>query len=491
MRIVLRSAHLLTLIGLAAALATAPAFAQFGGGGGGLGGGGLGGGGGGLGGGLGGGGGGGGLGGGASGVVVNASGVVSRHIVPDPDGQLSRQRIAQSVSLLEADLKQPSELRKVSLTRLEAALAKKLAQGGEPTEAMKALAGLTKINYVFCYPDTGDIVLAGPAEPWAADLAGRVRGVASGRPVLELQDLVTALRAFPPAAAGNEPLIYCSIDPTQEGLSRMQQWLRRFGRIDPRGNTQFIVKSLQDSLGMQVVTVGGVPASTHFAQVLVEADYRMKLIGIGLERPPVRLTSYVDRANPAQVSRNALQRWYFVPDYECLRTSDDGLAVEIVGDGVKLIGEDEFVGQDGTRKSVGRSNNASSGFVKAFTKVYPKLAERSPVYAQLRNCIDLAVTAACIQQQDFYGLTGWQMPVLGDESAFAVETFNAPQQVATAVNAISKGNTLMTPIGGGVEIRPTWALKSGNVLEDSRGMVHAKRDQLAAPQLDEGQWWWD
>ena len=38
---------------------------------------------------------------------------------------------------------------------------------------------------------------------------------------------------------------------------------------------------------------------THFAQVLVEADYRMKLIGIGLEQPPVRMVSYVDRANPA------------------------------------------------------------------------------------------------------------------------------------------------------------------------------------------------
>jgi len=55
---------------------------------------------------------------------------------------------------------------------------------------------------------------------------------------------------------------------------------------------------------------------THFAAVLVEADYRMKLIGIGLERPPVRLVSYVDRASPSQISRNALVRWFFTPDYE-------------------------------------------------------------------------------------------------------------------------------------------------------------------------------
>ena len=68
----------------------------------------------------------------------------------------------------------------------------------------------------------------------------------------------------------------------------MQQFLHEFGsRIgNPATNPdqeQFIVEQLRDSLGMQVITVGGVSAKTHFAQVMVEADYRMKLIGIGLE----------------------------------------------------------------------------------------------------------------------------------------------------------------------------------------------------------------
>ena len=48
--------------------------------------------------------------------------------------------------------------------------------------------------------------------------------------------------------------------------------------------------------GCKKVRVDGVPPDTHFAQVMVEADYRMKLIGIGLEVPPVKIMSYVDRA---------------------------------------------------------------------------------------------------------------------------------------------------------------------------------------------------
>ena len=116
---------------------------------------------------------------------------------------------------------------------------------------------------------------------------------------------------------------------------------------------------MQQQLGPQEITVSGIPVTTHFAQVLVEADYRMKLIGIGLEQPPVRLKSYVDRANPSAVARNAMQRWYFVPDYERLRVSEDSLAMEILGASVKLIGEDELIQQNGARKGVARGNRAS------------------------------------------------------------------------------------------------------------------------------------
>ena len=225
---------------------------------------------------------------------------------------------------------------------------------------------------------------------------------------------------------------------------------------------------------------------------MVEADYRMKLIGIGLEIPPVRLTSYVDRANPHQVASNALQRWYFVPNYQCVRVSEDSLAMQLEGEGVKLVGEDEVVAKDGKRgRSGGRANQASDSFVKAFTKVYPKLAEAAPVYAQLRNCIDMAVAAAFIQHQDYYDLTNWKPEALSDEASFAVETLNPPQQVETAVNALWRGNTLVTPIGGGVQMRPTEALDPNNMLEDEGAKVKGARSAIDLSTLKADQWWWD
>ncbi len=429
-----------------------------------------------------------------AGVVVDASGVLTMHKVTDHGGVLSRRRIAEARAALDADVARSSALRKISLNRLEEAVRRLLERGEDPTEEMRHLAGLTRVQYVFFYPDTHDIVIAGPAEGWAKDPAGRVRGIESGRPVIELADLVVALRAFPPQ--GRETtVISCSIDPTKEGLANMQQFVRTIpGRIAGRPTpavVRHIADGLRRSLGMQVVSITGVPSDTHFSQVLVEADYRMKLIGIGLERTSVRLKSYVDLTTPSAVAANALQRWYFVPNYECVRQSEDGLAMELVGEGVKLVGADEVVGADGTRIKAGRVDAAGKRFVQGFTAKYPELAKAVPVYAQLRNCIDLVVAAAYIQKQDYFGQAGWTMEVFGDEKAYAVQNVHAPKHVESVVATILKGNRLMTPIGGGVNIQARQALYPENVLPDEQGAVKAARTAITLDHLERDQWWWD
>ena len=243
---------------------------------------------------------------------------------------------------------------------------------------------------------------------------------------------------------------------------------------------------------MEKITIKGVPASTHFAQVLVEADYRMKLIGIGVEHPQVKqFISWIDRVHPSAVSKNALQRWFFVPDYECVRVTEDDLAMEMVGNGVKLVGADEVVMADGTRTDSKFVDAAGKAFTENFTRKYPELAAVIPVYAQLRNCIDLAVAAAYIQQRDYYGKAGWKLPVFGSESDYPIQTLSAPQEVETVVAAVWRGNTLMTPIGGGVNIQARKALAPANVQHDEDGKVGAVHDKLDLSKLAPDQWWWD
>ncbi len=421
-----------------------------------------------------------------AGIEIDPNGVLG---LRQNDRQVTAQRAMAARRTLPAKLAQRSAMRKVSLTRLEQAVAAELAEGKQPTNAMKALAGLTKIEYVLFYPESNEIVIAGPAEGFVEDATGRVVGIDTGKPTLLLDDIVVALRAFPPAGKSSN-VISVSIDPTQEGLKRMQDVLRQLaGNFQGAEQVPYIANALRESLGLQTVSIRGISPNTHFAHVLTEADYRMKLIGIGLEQPTVPLVTYVSRIGFGG-SNNALIRWYFVPNYEALAVSEDGLAMKLVGQGVKLIGEDELVRADGSRTASGSSNAASKAFTTDFTKKYEQIANSNPIYAQLRNLIDMSIVAAYIQDRHFYDQMNWDLGVLGDESKYSVENLAAPKQVQTAVNAIMKGSKLITPIGGGVAIEARKALNDNNIRQDD-GTAVKTRSQISLKDIPASQWWWD
>jgi hypothetical protein len=158
---------------------------------------------------------------------------------------------------------------------------------------------------------------------------------------------------------------------------------------------------------------------------------------------------------------------------------------------VQLLAEDKLVGADGRLAAAGAApNRASDLFTTSFTRHYPEIAARSPVYAQLRSVIDLLIAAAFARREDFYGRTGWTMETFGDESRYPVRTHPAPQRVACVVNSVWKGNRLLTPAGGGVSIRADEALQPSLWLADDDGQL-ASRRRDASEHPDGDLWWWD
>jgi hypothetical protein len=240
---------------------------------------------------------------------------------------------------------------------------------------------------------------------------------------------------------------------------------------------------------MQTVTVRGMPANTHFAHVLVEADYRMKLYGLGLNRVP-GLVSYVDKIKTG--SKNALVRWFFAPQYESLLVSENELAVSLVGGTVELMTEEESVDQFGNRGEARKAaNKASLAFCESFTKNYSKVASFDPVFGELQNCMDLAVLAAFMQNKDYYGVSGLVLDVLGDEDKVSIRTRNAVKHVESVVTAVFRNNQLITPVSGGVVVRPLDEVQSETVSVDTTGKTDKLRDQIKLSNLSDNQWWWD
>ena len=423
------------------------------------------------------------------GVAIDADGVLSLASFADPGSRLRAERIAAAKASLPADLSKAAKLRKISLRRLEASV----AAGGPPEEIESHLAGMTRVQFVFGYEadgdEPGDIVLAGPAEPWIRDPSGRAVGIFSGRPTLLLEDLAVSLRAFPPGKR-DRPFLGCTIDPTADGLASLMEYQRTIPRAIPQARRDAaaatIAERVRDSLGLADIRVFGVSPRTHFAQVLVEADYRMKRIAIGIEPPPIKMTTFLSALDSPREA--TLQRWWFTPADDGIRIADGHLAMELIGQGVKLQAEDIRIGPDGVRAAAEKPGKASQLFCSAFTKKYPDIAAASPVYAQLRNMMDLAVCAAFLRRHDLYARAGWTADVLRDEARLRCEILPAPKQVACVVNWQWKGSRLLTPAGGGVSIDAEAAIDTHRELGDDNGQLSQQRG-ATRPVGD--RWWWD
>ena len=425
------------------------------------------------------------------GVAVDADGLLAVKTAEDPDGRLHAARLAAAKAIMPANLLKPVKLRKVSLVRLERALRDCIAAGQPPDDTMLHLAGLERLEAVFCYPESGDLVIAGPAAGWVDDPTGRAVSIATGRPVLQLADLAVALRTYRPGGPKGV-FVGCTIDPPAAGLARLQQFQRTIPHSVPDDQraavAQRIAAGIEESLGLAEIRIFGIPAGTHLAAVLVEADYRMKRIGIGLETPPVAITTFLDALGSGR-SQN-LQRWWFTPRYDCVQVTDDALGMAMLGESVQLNGEDKVIGPGGKLLGGTPPSKASERFCGSFTRKYPELAARSPVFAQLRQSIDLLVAAAFIRQQDYYGRLNWNLGALGDEAQLPTEVQDVPRKVACVANAQWQGARLQTPAGGGVSIVADEALAPARLRHDKDGKLNQRRRDLEKKPAA-ATWWWD
>ncbi len=404
------------------------------------------------------------------GVMVAADGMISNATVTER-GKI-RQAALDAMAEVPADLTGKCEMRKVSLKRLDAALRECAATGTAIPDAVQCLAGLQQIKYVLAYPEQNDVVLVGPAEGWKIAADGTVIGETTGKPVLLLDDLLVALRAV---SSPNPMVISCSIDPSEAGRQRLQRMKNRSS--DPRQ----AAAALENALGPQVISVDGIPADSHFANVLVAADYRMKQIGMGLSPSPVSgLPSFIEMMRTARRGGNAMPRWWLEPDYGTILSDEDGLAWEITEAGVKTMTENDLFNADGSREQTGKSDPVSRKWAENMTARYADLSIAEPVFGQLQGCMDLAVAATLIVRKDLLNKAQCQLPMLAKDHATAA--LAAPRFVASKASVARKSRGWVIACGG-VQLNP-WAIIDRTETKTELAQLRAE-NSLAA----NSSWW--
>ena len=421
------------------------------------------------------------------GVSVDAQGVLTSKAFPG-GRDLILQRVAAANANLGGDLVKPSKLRYVSLKRLDAAIQARTAAGEQPTAAMMQLAGLIRVEYVFAFPDEKDIVIAGPAEGWIQSPAGHIVGIQSGLPTLHLEDLTTALHVFTADRPANQ-WVGCSIGPGPGAMQKLQAFNRTIPRTIRQGeeeaHAQRILQGTIESLGMASVVTFGIDSDTHIGKRMIEADYRMKAIGIGAEPAPIKMKTFYSQIKAPP--KSIMQRWWLVPDYERIGISADRLSAKLVGAGVKLLTENyQRDGKGGMKKSNQKPSAASRAYSESFTRNFEKIAQMSSSFGQLRNGIDLLVVAAFLRSEKLYEKTGFDPKWIHNEKIdyqMGARIKNAPCLIHSKWN----GRRFFTLAGGGVSIVPGDSLKKEN-LQKIPPADFINNEPLAK---DVESWWWD
>jgi hypothetical protein len=381
------------------------------------------------------------------GVLINAEGVVGEPTVKEME--LVRKSALESYKEPAADLKQPVELRMFSLRSAEEAINRaNVDLAYELPDEIKFMAGLQRIQYIFVYPDQNDIVLAGPGEGWKIDAMGNHVGITTGRPVLRIEDFVLAMRTVENARQGG---ISVSIDPTAEGRKRLDDVNKSLGAVNAR-QIPSLLEAFEKAMGPQVVSIRGIPESSRFARTLVASDYKMKRIAMALQKSPVSgLPSYVSMLSTQP--QNMMPRWWMACSYEPIAKSADGLAWEIRGPGVKVMTEDELIGEDGSVTGTGKANPTAQKWADLMTDKYDELSAKEPIFGELRNLMDMSVVAALIAKEDLLAKANCELPTIADAgSKLGVTSWIAPRFVDTQCSAQHKGKKFIITASGGVEI---------------------------------------
>jgi hypothetical protein len=417
-------------------------------------------------------------GGAVGGVRVDVDGVLANVDA----SELARLKKAREEALAQVpgDLNRPAKMRKVSLKRLAETIRTHMEKnaGAPLPDEIEYLAGLQRIQYIFVYPEQKDIVLAGPADGWKIDERAEVVGATSGLPVLKLDDFLVALGAI---ANSPETTISCSIDPTPEGITRLNAYLKK-----QRGFNDTVKAGIASNLGKQTITLRGVGSTTHFAHVLVAADYRMKRYAMDIETPPIdRMPSYLDLLKTARATPNAsaTPRWWIAPDYKPLLTDERGLSWEL-RPGIKVQSEDEQRDAAGAVKGTGRANPLAKKWADTMTAKYNELAAKDTIFADLRNCIDLSVAAALLVKENLAEKAGLDLSMFTDGKTLMTNSLPNPKHVNTEASALLAGGKWIVTASGGVQF-------SALALASKRETTDSMNSARSAAESKTSHWWWD
>jgi len=413
-------------------------------------------------------------------LLASVAGALHAQFIPIPpvpgvyieqDGNVRSREVDQTKQLAElraraksvAQAAKDPALAFVSLPKTFAAARAAIDAGKPVPDELRYLGGLTQVRYVFVYPDEKDLVVAGPAEPFVVQDGGLyATGKRTGRPVMQLDDLVVAMRT---ADESRGRAFGCRIDPNPKSLEISKEVMAKYARKSRRERMDAMAKAL----GPQKVSVFGTAADTRLAFVCVAADYKLKRFALALEPAASQATGI---GHAVDNTRSAMNRFWFETGFDPLRVSPAGDAFEFRGPRLKVqAGAFDFDPRGATR--------TATDFAKRFNDRVPAVAVAEPLVAELQNIADLSLLATLIRHDKLDRRAGWDSAWLMDDHAYPVKKVPAPVTADTLVSAAAGSIA-----AGGVQFATARWLAETPRERDEKGELEASRKQARGRQSE-------
>ena len=356
---------------------------------------------------------------GISGVFLDANGAVHLH---DPNADEAQDARAKAIKagVISKAVDKNENLCCISLPRL-IPIIKELQLREKPIpDELRYLGGLTQIRYLFAYPDERELIIVGSCEPWDTTNPIEPIGKVTGHPIMQLDDLVAAMRTARNMRRGGENggNFGCSINPEKGVADRVAKWAKAFAN-KPRPEK---MPALAKAVGPQQIAFFNMHDNTRSAFVCVAADCKLKRFALGAEQSPVPGLGVAVEGS-ARVPDSHV---WFDLSYDPILMSEDGFAFELKGQRLQVkAGEEEFNDKDATHKAL--------NFAKQCTQKMPQLCASISAFADLRNVADLAMVATLIRLDKLDEKVKWDSLPVQAVIGWEVQTLPPPKTVDTVV----------------------------------------------------------
>jgi hypothetical protein len=233
-------------------------------------------------------------------------------------------------------------------------------------------------------------------------------------------------------------------------------------------------------MGRWNVTTFGVPEDSRMSLSMVEADYLMKRLAIGVERAGVGgLKSTLQLAKPGD---NMMRRWWFAADPGYLSCSEDRSLWLLDGPRFQLLAQEELMAADGTLIDAENLEGSSEEFARLFNERREDLVKKHAALADLQNIFDVLVTAGLLREALEAGRLTWAPEVLMTDTLLTPASHVVPRETLPLLN------TRQTPGG------PLIGAFSGGVVLSVRGLLNAagaivRESGSRGADFGDGEWW--